>query len=81
MIQHGEGKVAGPGPVVIVKCPCGHKGCNTYGLSDGLFYQGCGWSRERAQQYADAINAVDKALARTKPVNAGLFPGPAEREC
>lgn len=57
MIQHGEGK-EGTKPVTIVKCPCGH--CETYGLSDGLFYQGCGWSRERAQQYADAINRADE---------------------
>lgn len=58
MIQHGEDKEKPAGPVEIVKCPCGK--CNTYGLSDGLFYAGCGWSKERAQQYADAINAADR---------------------
>jgi hypothetical protein len=56
--QHGQDKELVQ-PVEIVKCPCGHPNCNTYGLSDGLFYNGCGWSRERAQQYADAINEAD----------------------
>lgn len=42
--------------VTIRKCPCGDSVCTTYGLSDGLFHQGTGWNKERAQQYADAIN-------------------------
>lgn len=45
--------------VTIMKCQCGDSICNRYGLSDGMFYQGCGWEKERAQQYADAINAYD----------------------
>lgn len=45
--------------VTIVKCPCRHAWCPYYGLSDGFFSQGTGWPKERAQQYADAINAYD----------------------
>lgn len=46
-------------PVTIVQCPCAHEGCHYYGLSDGVFYQGNGWEKERAQQYADAVNSID----------------------
>jgi hypothetical protein len=46
--------------VTIIKCRCGNSVCNTYGLSEGMFYQGCGWPKERAQQYADAINHYDQ---------------------
>lgn len=45
--------------VTIIKCNCGDPACNTYSLSDGMFYQGNGWPKERAQQYADAINSYD----------------------
>ena len=45
--------------VTIVKCPCGHEGCHYYGLSDGVFYQGNGFTKERAQRYADAFNAFN----------------------
>ena len=45
--------------IKIVKCPCGHKSCRYYSLSDGVFYAGSGWDKERAQEYADAINAYD----------------------
>lgn len=45
--------------VTIVKCNCGDAICNRYGLSDGVFYQGNGWEKKRAQQYADAINEYD----------------------
>jgi hypothetical protein len=43
--------------VTIVKCNCGE--CDRYGLSDGTFYRGNGWEKERAQEYADAINEYD----------------------
>lgn len=46
-------------PVTIVKCQCGQSGCDRYGLSEGMFYQGCGWSKERAEQIAAAINDYD----------------------
>lgn len=55
--------------VTIVKCKCGDAVCNRYGLSDGVFYQGNGWEKERAQEYADAINAYD----------AGYRPGRSEQ--
>jgi hypothetical protein len=45
--------------VTIIKCNCGSETCNRYSLSDGIFYQGSGWEKKRAQQYADAINAYD----------------------
>lgn len=48
-------------PVMIVKCPCGDGVCSYYWVSDGSFHQGTGWSKERAQQYADAINEADRA--------------------
>jgi hypothetical protein len=52
--------------VTIVKCRCGDEVCKTYGLSDGTFYQGNGWPKERAQQYADAINAYDGNVAKSE---------------
>lgn len=58
--------------VTTVKCKCGDPVCNTYGLSDGTFYQGNGWPKERAEQYAEAINAYDKILlmkTRTLPAS------------
>jgi hypothetical protein len=44
--------------ITIVKC-CDDEDCDRYGLSDGHFNQGNGWEKERAQEYADAINAYD----------------------
>ncbi len=60
--------------VQIVKCQCGDSACNIYGLSDGTFYNGNGWDKERAQQYADAINRArgplpeGEALSHLDPV-------------
>lgn len=57
--------------VTIVKCSCGE--CDRYGLSEGTFYMGSGWSKERAQEYADAINYYDEVIAQRnkteKPVD------------
>lgn len=43
--------------VKVVKCSCGDPVCQTYGLDDGLFYQGSGWSKELAEKHAKAYNA------------------------
>lgn len=53
--------------VTIVKCSCGAEVCNRYGLSEGIFHMGCGWPKERAQQYADAINAYDNIVGKELP--------------
>lgn len=44
--------------VEIVKCPCGDSICSTYGLSEGMFYQGSGWDKETAERMAAAWNAT-----------------------
>lgn len=43
--------------ITIERCPCGD--CETYGLSDGTFFQGNGWPKELAQRHADCFNAMD----------------------
>lgn len=43
--------------ITIERCPCGD--CETYGLSDGTFFQGSGWPKELAQRHADCFNAMD----------------------
>lgn len=53
------------GKVKIVKCSCGDLVCNKYGLSDGTFFQGTGWSKELAQRHAAAFNA-DSAFKAMK---------------
>lgn len=58
--------------VTIVKCQCGDSICNTYGLSDGTFYRGNGWPQERAQQYANAINAYDNEQHQLELLRKGL---------
>ena len=52
--------------VTIVKCRCGSSVCNTYGLSDGIFPQGAGWPKHRAEQIAQSINAYDADQAKIK---------------
>jgi len=42
--------------VTAVLCPCGYKNCKTYGVSNGTFYQGCGWDKESAEFVAWAFN-------------------------
>lgn len=48
--------------VTIVKCGCGDTGCRSYGISDGIFREGSGWDRERAEFIARAINEHDAHL-------------------
>ena len=65
--------------VTIVKCPCLDPICKYYSLSDGHFYQGNGWNKKRAQEYADAINfhaqlvAENQALMEIAQQTAFLF--------
>ena len=48
--------------VHIVKCQCGYKSCDRYGLSIGHFYQGCGWSREEAEEIARRCNMHEELV-------------------
>lgn len=52
--------------ITIVRCRCGDDVCNRHGLSDGIFPQGAGWEKERAQEHADAINGYDSLVAQNK---------------
>ncbi|HSG61881.1 MAG TPA: hypothetical protein VLA24_10685 [Pseudomonadales bacterium] len=53
-----------PGPWRIVACPCQYENCTTYGLSNGLFSQGCGFSKADAMLAAAAPDLL-AALQRT----------------
>lgn len=44
-------------PVEVVKCACGAKVCNTYGLNIGTFYQGCGFDKALAEAICRKLNA------------------------
>lgn len=37
-------------------CPCGHPTCKTYSVSNGNFYQGCGWNKQDAEFVAWCFN-------------------------
>lgn len=55
--------------VTAVLCPCGHKTCKTYGVSNGTFYQGTGWDLESASFVAWAFNnrqALENLIAEGK---------------
>ncbi len=43
--------------VNVTKCQCGHPLCKTYGVSNGTFYQGCGWDRDTAIFVAYCFNS------------------------
>lgn len=45
--------------VTIEHCQCGHPTCKTYGVSNGTFYQGCGWSKRDAEFVAHCFNNRD----------------------
>lgn len=42
--------------VSIERCMCGHPACKTYGVSNGTFYQGCGWGKHDAEFVAFCFN-------------------------
>ena len=42
--------------VKATKCLCSHPTCKTYGVSNGTFYQGCGWKKEDAEFVAWCFN-------------------------
>lgn len=48
-----------PGPWKLERCPCDHSSCHRYGLSNGMFYQGNGFSLDDAT----AITEVPAMLA------------------
>lgn len=50
--------------VTIIKCPCGHEFCRKYWISEGSFTQGDGWTKERAEEIALAINVFDEEKQR-----------------
>ena len=61
--------------IKIEKCPCGNKGCNTYGLNIGTFYQGSGFieiefrnGEKKILFFADLINGrmIKDIVARAK---------------
>lgn len=59
--------------VEIVKCQCGPI-CQTHGLSFGSFYQGCGWTKEEAEEIARRINGFEVyrlALEKIKRTSSG----------
>lgn len=64
--------------VTIEKCPCGHPTCKYYGVSNGTFYQGCGWDEETAQFVADCFNykeSVDAAI-QSRKIEESIWKGP-----
>lgn len=54
--------------VIAEKCPCGR--CSTYGVSNGTFYQGCGWEKEDAEFVAWCFN--NKEQIQDLMLNASL---------
>lgn len=60
--------MADPTEIEAVKCQCGHPACQTYGLSLGRFYQGCGFTKEEADRIALCWNSFDKLVAAIKIV-------------
>jgi hypothetical protein len=54
------------GPWRIEKCQCGHPSCSKYGLSNGMFYQGSGFTLEDATLAAASpklLEALEGLLA------------------
>jgi len=49
-----------PEQLTPVKCQCGAPVCNTYGFEEGMFYQGCGFRKEVAEEIARRYNALPK---------------------
>lgn len=65
--------------VTIVKCNCNSPTCNRHSLSDGVFYQGSGWEKERAQEYADAINNYARVLHERNTLAEAIIQAATER--
>ena len=57
--------------VKATKCLCSHPTCKTYGVSNGTFYQGCGWEKEDAEFVAWCFNNRKDILSL---IAAGLLP-------
>jgi hypothetical protein len=57
--------------LTIEKCPCGNPACNTYGVQQGMFYQGSGFDKDEAEEIACRFNAHKDMLEALEQIAAG----------
>jgi hypothetical protein len=61
-----------PGPWKLVKCPCGHPSCTTYGIEPGLFNTGNGFTLPDARLVVAAPDML-KALKALMEARLGSY--------